>query len=198
MMSVLIDDLEGALSTENATTDEDFWDEVEVPFHEPDAILNLYLNFFASFCSTMSTANDDDVELFRSTLLRCADVLELSLADQVLLRRRTDASSLCQWMERKQKERVQDIDPGTHDALTLTACEDIPLLFLIVIEKTCFDIISLWTYLQNDRSPEDMNPLNPATQRQFTNEQLQRIRHRYMATFTILNTFRDIIRNNEQ
>lgn len=175
-----------------------FWDVVSTTFYESDAILDLYLNFFASFCSTMNNASDDDVELFRSTLLQCADVLELSLADKVLLRRRKDASSLCQWMERKQKERVHSIEPGTHDALTLTSCEDIPLLFLIVIENTCFDIVSLWTYLRNNRSPEDVNPLNPATQRQFTNEQLQRIRHRYMATFTLLNTFRDIIRNTEQ
>ena len=173
-----------------------FWDDVPMPFEEPDSILNMYLNFFESFCSTINNASDDDVALFRTTLLRCADILDLTPSDRVILRRRGDAGGLCDWMRRKQRERVHDIEPGTNDVLTITHCEEIPLLFLIVIEQSCFEIISLWTYLQNDRSPANQNPVNPATQRPFTNEQLEAIRQRYMATFLILETFRDIIRNN--
>ena len=149
--------------------------------------MKFYRDFFTSFCTGVTTASPEAINRFRTAMLEASDILELSTADRSILRRR-DAQGLCDWMRLKQKQTLQSLEDDDMDPLTGRNCSQIPLLFLIVIDKVCFDIISLWNHLSTDASKN-----NPVTGMPFTQEQVAYVRDRYRATRRVLQTVYDMV-----
>lgn len=164
----------------------------DLPLLHRDTFLSIdrmkfYRDFFTSFCVGVTTASQEDIDQFRTAMLGSADILNLSAADRSILRRR-DAQGLCDWMRSKQKQTLRFLEDDDMDPLTGGDCSQIPLLFLIVIDKVCFDIISLWNYLLTDASQK-----NPVTGMRFTQEQFIQVRDRYEATRRVLQTVYNMV-----
>lgn len=160
----------------------------ERAFREADELLSFYLGFFETFCANADGATDDSIGQFRKAMLGAADLLQLSSADRLILRRH-NARELCRWMRSKQNETTGAL-ANDRDSLSLTTCSEIPLLFLVVFDHSCFDILSLAQYLR-ERNGRDAQK-NPTTQVPFTDDQLRYIEDRYDATVRILRTVRNM------
>lgn len=183
------DSTQYASSPQSQSDDDiDFSSEAELDPISPNETMQLYLHFFETFCEAAALVDEIKLDRFRHTLLACSDVLGLSVSDTAVLRRRNDRQALCQWMTQKQSERLQGISSDTNDPITYSACSDIPLLFLVVLHNQCFEITSLWTYLQNDH-----RNINPSTRQKFTDVEVETVNRRYEATLQILNGLREMV-----